>query len=197
MTRTPAIAPHPAAAAAPPQDPWAGKRLLVTRLRFMGDAILSLPLLAALRAALPHTELHYLAEPATLEMLAAQPEIDVRWSVPRGGAAMLALALELRRQRFAAVIDLFCNPRSALLVRATGAPVRIGEDRRVRRHAYTLARHLVPGRTAVLQHLDAMRGLGLLPPAPARPVLALQDFERAAGLARWRTLGIQPGLVLH
>ena len=176
---------------------WAGKRVLVTRLRFMGDAILSLPLLAALRQALPATELHYLAEPATLEMLGAQPEIAVHWTAPRGSLPMLGLARRLRGQHFAAVIDLFCNPRSALLVRATRAPVRIGEDRRVRRHAYTLARHLVPGRSALEQHLDAMRGLGLEPPAPAKPVLGLRDAERAAGAARWRGLGVERGVVLH
>jgi heptosyltransferase II len=191
--------PHsaPATGLVSPGAAWAGQRILVSRLRFMGDAILSLPLLAALRRTLPDTELHYLAEPASLEMLAAQPEIDVRWSAPRGALATLGLAATLRRQHFAAAIDLFCNPRSALLVRATCAPVRVGEDRRVRRHAYTLARHLLPGRSAVEQHLDALHGLGLPAEPAAKPVLALHDAERAAGCARWRALGVPAGIVLH
>jgi ADP-heptose:LPS heptosyltransferase len=177
-------------------QPGAPARVLVSRLRFVGDAILSLPLVAALRAAMPHAEIHYLAEPATLEVLDAQPEIDVRWPVERGAAATVALAARLHALGFAAAIDLFCNPRSALLVAATAAPVRVGEARRVRRHAYTLARRLVPGRSAIDQHLDALRGLGLEPPPASRPLLHLRAGERAAGAAAWARIG-GPGVLLH
>lgn len=171
--------------------------VLVTRLRFLGDLILTLPLLRALRAAHPHGALHYLAEPAPLETLAAQPEIDVHWPAPRGTAHTARLAAALRTQRFGAVIDLFANPRSALLTRATGAPIRIGEARRIRRHAYTEARRLVPGRSALEQHLDALRGLGFEPPAPSRPELAVRAAESARGLERWQEVAGGPGIVLH
>jgi ADP-heptose:LPS heptosyltransferase len=185
-----------ATAAASPPEPGARPRVLVSRLRYVGDAILSLPLLGALRAALPAAEIHYMAEPATLEVLAGQPEIDVRWPVRHGAGAALALAARLRARRFDAVIDLFCNPRSALLVAASGAPVRIGEARRGRRYAYTSARRLVPGRSAIDQHLDALRGLGLVPPPASRPVLHLAASERAAGAAAWAGVG-GAGVLLH
>lgn len=174
-----------------------GAPVLVTRLRFLGDVILTLPLLRALRAAHPDGALHYLAEPASLAVLAAQPEIDVHWPAPRGTAHTLRLAAALRAQRFGAVIDLFANPRSALLTRATGAPVRIGEARRIRRHAYTEARRLVPGRSALVQHLDALRGLGFEPPPPSRPELVVRPDESARGLERWHAVAGAPGIVLH
>lgn len=174
-----------------------GARILVTRLRYLGDALLSLPLVAALRRALPECELHYMAEPGPIELLREQPEIDVRWRVDRGAWPALRLVSQLRAQRFAAVIDLFCNPRSALLVRATGARIRIGEDRRLRRHSYTLARRLVPGRSAIDQHLDALRGLSLPVPPPERPVLRLSEAEIDSGERRWQHLGAGPRLVVH
>jgi len=186
---------------APP--PVSGPRLaprapvLVTRLRFAGDLILTLPLLRALRAAHPHGAVHYLAEPGPLDALAAQPEIDVHWPAPRGAAHTLRLAAALRAQRFGAVIDLFANPRSALLTRATGAPIRIGEARRIRRHAYTEARRLVPGRSALEQHLDALRGLGFEPPPASRPELVVRPGESARGLEQWHAMAGGPGIVLH
>jgi ADP-heptose:LPS heptosyltransferase len=174
-----------------------GERVLVSRLRYLGDVILSLPLLTALRRALPECELHYLAEAGPLELLASQPELDRCWEARHGAGRTLGLARRLRAQHFAAVIDLFCNPRSALLVRASGARIRVGEDRRVRRHAYTVARRLIPGRSALEQHLDAMRGLGLQVPPPERPVLHLTAAELDAGAMRWRHLAAEPRVVVH
>jgi ADP-heptose:LPS heptosyltransferase len=130
-------------------------------------------------------------------MLAAEPEIDRRWVAPRTVSGTIRLARALRAERFAAVVDLFSNPRSALLVRATGAPVRIGEARRGRRRAYTLARVLTPGKSAIEQHLDALRGLGLAVPPPSRPVLHVHPAERAAGEAAWRRVAERPGVVVH
>jgi ADP-heptose:LPS heptosyltransferase len=174
-----------------------GGRVLVTRMRYVGDAILSLPLVAALRGAFPAAEIHYLAQAPALELLHDQPDLARCWRAEPGVVATLRLAQRLRAQRFDAAIDLFANPWSALLVRATGAPVRIGEARRVRRHAYTWARRLPPGRSALLQHLDALRGLGVEPPAPEPPVLRLRGPEIEAGRARWRRQASAPGVLLH
>jgi ADP-heptose:LPS heptosyltransferase len=177
--------------------PGRGAKILVTRLRYLGDVILSLPLVASLRQALPECELHYLTEAGPAELLQRERALDRVWIAPRSGLQMLGLARRLRGERYSAAIDLFCNPRSALLVRATGAPVRIGEHRRARRHAYTLARRLVPGRSALEQHLDAMAALGLGRPPAARPVLTVSEEESARGAALWRRLASRPGVLLH
>ena len=180
-----------------------GGRLLVTRLRHVGDVILTLPLVAALRRAFPAAEIHYLAESGPLEVLGAQPEIDALWVSSRGAAATLALGFRLRAQRYAAALDLFSNPRSALLVRLSGAPLRVGEARRGRRRLYNAPRRLVPGRSALEQHLDALRSLGLEPPPPSRPVLHLRSDELASGRERWRNLETHtttphgPRILLH
>ena len=43
-----------------------GEPILVTRLRHIGDVLLSLPLLSALRRALPESPIHYLADAGPL-----------------------------------------------------------------------------------------------------------------------------------
>jgi ADP-heptose:LPS heptosyltransferase len=171
-----------------------GGKLLITRLRYIGDVVLSLPLVQVLRRAFPAAEIHYLAEPEPLEVLRHHPAVDRTWCVPRRAGPALRAAWNLRRAGFAAVIDLFANPRSALLAFASGAAVRIGEARATRAHWYTHARRLPPDRSALEQHLDAAALLGVQPLVPEPPRLRLHADEsapaaaRAAGLARGRPL---------
>jgi ADP-heptose:LPS heptosyltransferase len=172
-----------------------GGRILVTRLRYIGDVVLSLPLVGALRRAFPNAEIHYLADPAPLQVLEEHPDVDRLWSLERGTLPMARMMRALRQQRFAAVIDLFSNPRSALLVRATGATVRIGEARRGRRHLYTVQRRLPLGRSALLQHLDAATSLGVENPRVMAPRIHLNAGERARG-AVWNE-GTAPHVLLH
>ncbi len=184
-----------AAAAARLDD---GGKLLVTRLRYIGDVVLSLPLVQVLRRAFPRAAIHYLAEPVPLEILRRHPDLDRLWCAARGRRGTWNTVTALRRERFAAVIDLFANPRSALLARASGAPVRIGEARRSRRHLYTHARVLATGRSALEHHLDAAAWLGVEALVPERPQLHLTREEKAgpatalAAAARGR-----PTVLLH
>lgn len=175
---------HPSVAAARERLEHGG-RVLVTRLRFTGDVIMSLPLARALAEAYPRAEVHYLAEAAAHAALWHHPSIGVRWLAPRTTGATVQLVRALRAQRFAVAIDLFCNARSAVLVGTSGSPVRVGEARRVRRRIYTCARVLVPGRSAIEQHLDALRALGIEPPPASRPELHLDPVEREAGRRAW------------
>src|SRR5690606_14634647 len=94
---------------------------------------------------------------------------------PRGLARIgydLALARRLRRERFDVAIDLHGGPRAAWLVRASGAPVRIGYDLPGRWWAYTTrvpwSPSLVPPRHSVLNQWDLLEPLGIGPPDPAR-----------------------------
>lgn len=175
-----------------------GGRLLVTRLRYIGDVVLTLPLLRALRVAFPNAELHYLAEAPAIDVLQQHPDVDRLWTHRRGARRGLRTALALRRQRFAVSIDLFSNPRSALLVRCSGAPVRIGEGRRVRRHLYTHARTLPQGRSALQQHLDAAALLGASNQLTQAPRIHLSPEERARGRERMDAgHAVQPRVVVH
>ncbi len=175
----------------------ANGRVLITRLRYIGDVVLSLPLVHALRRTFPSAALHYLADASALSLLEHHPDVDRRWTHVRGVVPGLRLASKLRAQEFDVVIDLFCNPRSALLARATGAGVRIGEARRGRRHLYTHARRLLPGRSALHQHLDAAALLGV-DETPQPPRLFLSPEERARGRVLLRDgAHANPRVVVH
>jgi ADP-heptose:LPS heptosyltransferase len=165
-----------------------GGRILVSRLRHLGDVVLTLPLLECLHESFPNAELHYLAEAVPLLAVREHPFVHRIWESPRTSFGMLTTAAQLRHQSFDLAIDLFANPRSALLLFASRARMRLGEDRRLRRHLYTQARHLRPGRTALQQHLAVLEDLGRDAVATRRPVLHLATAERQAGVALRRSL---------
>ena len=171
---------------APPAPP---RRVLVTRLRQIGDVILSLPLVEALRQLYPDAEIDYLAEDAPAQAAIGHPALrrvfrfnPQSWP---GFPAPPDLLFRLRAARYDWVIDLYGNPRSALIARWTGAPVRVGPGRRSRRRLYT---HSIPPvvepLSAVDHHLLALRALGI--PSPIRrgsPRIHLTPGERARGSA--------------
>ncbi len=140
------------------------RKILVSRLRFLGDIVLTTPLLRALRQALPQAQITYLAESPYIDVLAHHPDVDRLISLHRHGSlrAQMALLRALRRGRFDLTIDLFGNPRSALLLRLTGAEERVGFDYRGRRLLYTTAVRRVQNPISAIEfHLQVLAAFGI------------------------------------
>ena len=164
----------------------AGGRILVTRLQHLGDAILTLPLVDAIRERYPHAKVDYLCRRPSSELLTRDARFDRVFELrPEGGfATSLQLVRRLRARKYAAVIDLYANPRSAWLSRLTGAGVRIGSARRGRRRLYTHPVSVPPEvRSAMSHHLAHAEGLDVSA-IERRPVITLapEEIELARGL---------------
>lgn len=139
------------------------KSILISRLRFMGDVILTTPAVHALRHAFPDARITYLAESPFSDLLQHHPDIDDVLSVQKSDKkAMRKLFITLMSRRFDIAIDLFCNPRSAVLTWLSGARIRIGGEFRGRRLLYNTR---IPfddiQRTAVDFHLNYLTPLNL------------------------------------
>ncbi len=118
------------------------RKILLIRLRLIGDVVLTTPVIRALRRAYPDAHLSYLVEPHASAVVVRNPHLSEVIVAPLvGGLARLrvdaALAWRLRRARFDAVIDFHGGPRSSLLAWLSGAPRRIGYDVRGRDWMYT------------------------------------------------------------
>ncbi|MBN1465292.1 glycosyltransferase family 9 protein [candidate division KSB1 bacterium] len=137
------------------------RRILISRLRFMGDVILTTPAVHALRQAYPDASITYLVEAPYSELLRHHPDIDELLVVRKNdGKAMRRLFTTLLTTRFDIAIDLFCNPRSAILTWCSGARLRIGGDFRGRRVLYSRRIPLDDiRRTAVDFHLNYLAPL--------------------------------------
>ena len=159
-------------------------RILLVRLRQIGDVVFTTPAVRALRARFPDAHLSYVVEPAALPIVEHNPHLDevIVASRLRGAAGLRAevsLISRLRNGRYDVAIDFHGGPRASILTWLSGAPRRIGYDVIGRAWMYTervrRARDLRP-RHSVQNQFDLLAPLGI---APADP--ALNPVEMIAG----------------
>ncbi len=133
-------------------------KILVTRLRYLGDVILTTPVLAALKSRYPEARIDYLTEEPYGPVLEENPHID---EIVTTAGTFPGTVARIRKRRYTAALDLFYNPRSAWLLFLSRIPVRVGGARRWRRRLYTHT-FTVPARvrSAVSHHLFPLRMLG-------------------------------------
>ncbi|MEO7191148.1 MAG: glycosyltransferase family 9 protein [Vicinamibacterales bacterium] len=117
-------------------------RILLVRLRLIGDVVFTTPVISALRRTYPDAHITYAVEPSAAPVVMSNPHLSNVLVLPvrRGWRRVLddlRIGRRLRAQRFDLVIDLHGGPRSAWLTWATGAPVRVGYDVPGRSWMYT------------------------------------------------------------
>jgi len=181
----------------------AGDRVLVTRLNYLGDVVLSLAMVDALRRAHPGIEIDYLTREPAASLLRPDARFARVFGWRDGMRAALSMVATLRSRRYRAVIDLYSNPRSAWLSWLSGAPVRIGGNRRGRRLLYTHRVQPPAGTPVIDVFMEYAKPLGVNGP-PTKPVLAITAHERddaeahlenagAAASVRTPRIGVHPG----
>jgi ADP-heptose:LPS heptosyltransferase len=166
------------------------RRTLVLRPRGLGDVVLSTAVIDALGRAWPGVPVDYLSERASGDLLRGDDRLDRVFllgpcedggRVSGGGTA--DAARWIRRGRPDLVLDLFSNPKTALLTALSGARYRAGLDKRLRRFAYNLRVPRFRGRPeddhryAQDVQLDFLRAAGVRWPGEARARLALAAAE--------------------
>jgi heptosyltransferase I len=107
-------------------------RILIVRLSAIGDVIQGVPVLCALREAMPDAFLGWVAEAPMCDLLEGHPALDALIRVPRGWLASPGEVWRLRRRlrefRFETTIDLQCLTKSAVAAWLSGARRRIGKS---------------------------------------------------------------------
>ncbi len=137
------------------------RRILVTRLRYLGDVVMSTVVVEVLRRGDPDVVVDFLCEASHAAVLEGHPDlrrVHALGAARQGGDAVaraaadaanagaaggtLSTAWALRRQGYDLAVDLFFNPRSAWLLWLAGIRHRIGgTTSSSRRRLYT---HLAP-----------------------------------------------------
>ena len=185
-------------------------KILLVRLRLIGDVVFTTPLIRALRRQFPNAHLSYLVEPPAAPILCGNPHLDDLIVTPRRRGLQrwvedVRVARRLRAARFDVAIDLHGGPRAAWLTWASRAPMRIGYSIKGRQWMYTHVVNRAPGlgpRHSVLNQWDLLAPLGLGAADPVRDAIEMvpDPATVAAVDARLRSLGIGPGhelVVIH
>jgi predicted lipopolysaccharide heptosyltransferase III len=103
------------------------RRVLVVRLRSIGDTVLATPSLYALRRFLPDAQIDILLESWVAPVLEGLSEVDNIITVERGSTAARArVARHLRASRYDVAYNLHGGTTATLLMRAAGAKHRVG-----------------------------------------------------------------------
>lgn len=117
----------PQALGSPPWDWSPVHKVLVIRLRSIGDTVLTTPALFALRRFLPDARIDILLEDWVAPLLEGSPLVDRVISIPRhGNSARARVARELHRLQYDVVYNLHGGTTATFLARASGATHRVG-----------------------------------------------------------------------
>ena len=103
------------------------ERVLVVRLRSIGDTVLITPSLFALRRFLPNAHIDILLEDWVAPVLEGSNLVNQVITIPRESrSARARVARELRANRYDVVYNLHGGTTATFLTRATGAKYRVG-----------------------------------------------------------------------
>jgi heptosyltransferase II len=178
-------------------------KILVRATNWVGDAVMSLPALAAIRESFSKAEIAVLARPWVADIYAGQNSIDrvIPYQAARGlqdWGAKWDLAGRLRAEAFDCAILLQNAFEAALLVRLAGIPKRIGYDRDGRGWLLTdpIA---VPKPGEIPRHqrfyyLELLRRAGILDALPASEAIRLDGIDQAAARGALRFVELGAGL---
>jgi len=127
-------------------------RILLIKPSALGDVVHTLPVLAKLRARYPQARIDWLITPENAEVVRHHPALSNvvlfarrdfskqgrRW---RAVLSFFHLLKQIRNTRYNLVIDLHGQVRSAFFSLISGAPVRIGFDRPIKRSLTISSEH--------------------------------------------------------
>jgi heptosyltransferase-1 len=163
-------------------------RVLICRLSAIGDVVHGMPVLCALREALPNAFIGWIVEGVSAQLLEHHPALDEVIKVPRkwlkSPRTILDVRRKLRRLRFDVTIDLQGLTKSAIAARLSGAPLRIGFDGADGRElSRWLNNKLVPpeGTHVIDRNLGLLKPLGI---APAEVRFGLHDTPENSAAAQ-------------
>ncbi len=102
------------------------RRVLVVRLRSIGDTVLSTPSLIALKRFLPEAEIDILLEDWVAPVLEGFDAVDKIITIGKSNKSRLKTAEKLRRRKYDVVFNLHGGTTSTFLTRAAFAKHRVG-----------------------------------------------------------------------
>lgn len=189
--------------------PASGPRnILVIQTAFLGDLILTLPLIQGLAEAFPDGRIAVLAIPSTNEILCNHPAVGDRLVFDkrgrdRGWRGLLRMARQLRQEGFDTALVPHRSLRSALLAALAGIPRRVGFDTSA--GSFLLTDRVRRDRSVpeIERNLSLLGALGLQPAGGPTRIYPGRDHRRRAQAfldRHWDTppedlIGVAPGSV--
>lgn len=195
-------------------DPSALRRVLVIKLRNLGDALLASPVISVLKQRLPHVEVDAMVYADTADMLRGHPDLSMLHEVRRDWkrlpflerlARERALLATLRARGYDLIINLTDHGRGTRLARMLRPRFALAPEAPrgwFYRSTYTHFYPVIGGnrRHTVEIHLDALRRIGIHPENASRRLTFVPGAEAEAAVeAALQRIGLSSGsfAVIH
>ncbi len=178
------------------------QNILIIKLRYIGDVLLSTAITPLLRRHFPQARISFLVNDGTEAVFARDHGLAEIISLPRGSLRTQVRFLRmLRSRRYDCVIDLTDGDRSAFISAVTGAPVRLGltQKRLWRRRCYTDRLEGLYGTMHMVDyHAKALEFLGIRD-VSGNPQLFVSEDDTRTALQMLETVGLsgQPWIMIH
>ena len=127
------------------------KKALIIKPRGIGDVILSTPLIENLKKYYPHLQVDFFCELFAADTVRGNPWVSNVVTYDSKNESSIALILKIRSRNYDLIIDLYANPRTALITKLSGAKYRIGFPFRGRAYAYNI---LITPRSGKVHNID-------------------------------------------
>ncbi len=153
-------------------------RILVIKPRAIGDVLLSTSVLPDLRSQFPGARIDFLVEHFAAAVLEGNPYVDNVISYNTRTDSSVSIISRVRKNKYDLVIDLFANPRTAVITLLSGAKYRVGFPFKWRKVAYNI---IVTPRSGEVHNvefnLEALRRIGV-GPVSGKPSFYLDEKSR-------------------
>jgi len=183
------------------------KKVLLIRLRRIGDVVMTTPAVALLKQHRPSVSLTYLIEEPCRRLVEGNPHIDRIISVPRKQKFrdFAALIRMVRRERYDALIDFHGGPRASWITFFSGAKRKIGYAIKHKGFLYDVRVPRSGGNGfvhSVQNHANLVRALGIEFDDAAVPPLWLpeakgEETRRVREILKKASAGEKKYIVIH
>ena len=177
-------------------------KILVVQTSFLGDTVLTLPLLSEIKRRFPHSKLSFLCTPVGQELLADYPVVDEiivddKKNADRGWAGLWRQAKLLRSKRFALALCPHKSFRSGLLLFLARIPLRVGFAQSKSSFLFHVRVKRNVARHDVERNLSILEGLGISTAECERVLdLPIRVEVRERVITQFRSLGVDPSKML-
>ena len=160
------------------------QRVLIAQTAFLGDVVLSTPLLAAIKQHDSNIFLAVLVRPPSQDLLKHNPHIDMlitydKYGKDKGLKGIRAISSRLKQECFTHAISPHSSLRVALVQYFAHIPVRMGFGRTLSAMFYTHKIGKRPGIHYSERILDFARALGFSPDNPQPQLFPAEaDFKQ-------------------
>lgn len=189
----------------PKIDPARVRKILLIRLRRIGDVVLTTPAVTLLRQEFPEAEIAYIVDEPYRDLVEGHPSLDTIIVLPRklGIRDFLRRLRRIRKSRYDVLIDFHGGPRAALITLLSKAKRKFGYRIKYKHLIYDFAVPRKPEKGFMHSaegHIGLVKALGISPkslPSLSLPPSKKSEAEKIRRILTENDCEGRPVVILH